>query len=120
MIALVWTWPAGSWGEATSATSCSSSAASASVKYRVLTPAKGRCECCGAHEHQRALKVNHIVPRNHGGYDDLNNLQALCFRCNAGDVAPFKRHSARGGLCVRELLRVDREACRSRTCEGHC
>jgi len=24
------------------------------------------------------------VPRNHGGSDDLSNLQALCFRCNAG------------------------------------
>jgi hypothetical protein len=34
--------------------------------------------------HQRALEVDHIVPRNHGGSDDLSNLQALCFRCNAG------------------------------------
>jgi len=34
--------------------------------------------------HQRALKVDHIVPRNHGGTGDLSNLQALCFRCNAG------------------------------------
>jgi hypothetical protein len=24
------------------------------------------------------------VPRNQGGSDDLSNLQALCFRCNAG------------------------------------
>ncbi|MCP9900597.1 HNH endonuclease [Cyanobium sp. Cruz CV13-4-11] len=57
---------------------------SGSIKYRVLTRAKGRCECCGAHEHQRALEVDHIVPRNQGGSDDLSNLQALCFRCNAG------------------------------------
>jgi hypothetical protein len=49
-----------------------------SIKVRVLTRAKGRCECCGAHEHQRALEVDHIVPRNHGGSDDLSNLQALC------------------------------------------
>jgi ATP adenylyltransferase len=42
--------------------------------------ARGRCECCGAHEHQRALEVDHIVPSNHGGSDDLSNLQALCFR----------------------------------------
>jgi hypothetical protein len=54
------------------------------IKVRVLTSAKGRCECCGAHEHQRALEVDHIVPRNQGGSDDLSNLQALCFRCNAG------------------------------------
>jgi hypothetical protein len=57
---------------------------SGSIKVRVLTRAKGRCECCGAHEYQRALEVDHIVPRNQGGSDDLSNLQALCFRCNAG------------------------------------
>ena len=57
---------------------------SGSIKYRVLTRARGRYECCGAHEQQRALEVDHIVPRNHGGSDDLRNLQALCFRCNAG------------------------------------
>jgi ATP adenylyltransferase len=57
---------------------------SGSIKYRVLTRARGRCECCGAHEHQRALEVDHIVPKNQGGSDDLSNLQALCFRCNAG------------------------------------
>ena len=57
---------------------------SGSIKYRVLTRARGRCECCGAHEHQRALEVDHIVPKNHGGSDDISNLQALCFRCNAG------------------------------------
>ena len=27
--------------------------------------------------------MDHIVPRNQGGSDDLSNLQALCFRCNA-------------------------------------
>ena len=68
---------------------------SGSIKVRVLTRGRGRCECCGAHEHQRALEVDHIVPRNQGGSDDLSNLQALCFRCNAG-----KRRPARGGLCV--------------------
>jgi diadenosine tetraphosphate (Ap4A) HIT family hydrolase len=57
---------------------------SGSIKVRVLTRAKGRCECCGAHEHQRALEVDHIVPMNQGGSDDLSNLQSLCFRCNAG------------------------------------
>jgi hypothetical protein len=36
---------------------------SGSVKYRVLTRARGRCECCGAHEHQRALEVAHIIPK---------------------------------------------------------
>ena len=34
--------------------------------------------------HQRALARVSIIPKNHGGTDDLSNLQALCFRCNAG------------------------------------
>jgi ATP adenylyltransferase len=39
-----------------------------------------RCECCGAHEHQRALEVDPIIPMNQGGTGDISNLQALCFR----------------------------------------
>jgi hypothetical protein len=56
---------------------------SGSVKYRVLTRARGRCECCGAHEHQRALEVDHIIPKNQGGSDAISNLQAL-WRAAAG------------------------------------
>ncbi len=43
-------------------------------------------------QHQRALEVDHIIPKNQGGSDDLSNLQSLCLRCNAG-----KRWEARGG-----------------------
>ncbi|QPN62024.1 HNH endonuclease [Synechococcus sp. CBW1004] len=63
---------------------------SGSIKYRVLTRARGRCECCGARAvaqqtpHQRALELDHIIPNNQGGSDAISNLQALCFRCNAG------------------------------------
>ena len=35
-------------------------------------------------EHQRTLQVDHNIPRNQGGSDAISNLQALCFRCNAG------------------------------------
>ncbi len=34
--------------------------------------------------HQRALEMDHIISRNQGGSDAITNLQALCFRCNAG------------------------------------
>ena len=81
---------------------------SGSTKYRVLTRARGRCECCGAHEHQRALEVDHIIPRNQGGPDDISNLQALCYRCNAGkrdtDATDFRgvaaSYSHRVEACV--------------------
>jgi diadenosine tetraphosphate (Ap4A) HIT family hydrolase len=66
---------------AASATAAATAPRSAArVKHRVFTRARGRCECCGAHEHQRALEVDHIVPKNQGGSDAMSNLQALCFR----------------------------------------
>lgn len=54
-----------------------------SIRYKVLSRAKMRCELCGAHETQAALHVDHIVPRNKGGSDDISNFQALCITCNA-------------------------------------
>jgi ATP adenylyltransferase len=54
-----------------------------SLRYDVLVRAKGRCEACGVAAEERALEVDHIVPRNHGGSDAPSNLQALCYRCNA-------------------------------------
>ncbi len=56
---------------------------SGTIKFEVLKRASTRCELCGISNNERALEVDHILPRNHGGSDDLANLQALCFRCNA-------------------------------------
>ena len=56
--------------------------------------------------HQRALEVDHILPRNHGGSDDLSNLQALCFRCNAGK---------RDAVCLRKRAPPTSAACRPAT-----
>jgi len=53
------------------------------LRYEVLKRAKSRCELCGVSADLKGLEVDHIVPRNHGGTDDLSNLQALCYRCNA-------------------------------------
>jgi diadenosine tetraphosphate (Ap4A) HIT family hydrolase len=54
-----------------------------SLRYEVISRAKFRCEACGISAEVRALEVDHIVPRNKGGSDDLFNLQALCYVCNA-------------------------------------
>lgn len=56
---------------------------SGTLKYEVLKRAGFRCELCGISADEKALEPDHIIPRNHGGSDDLSNLQALCYSCNA-------------------------------------
>ena len=56
---------------------------SGTLRYEVLKRAMFRCELCGVSAEDRALEVDHIIPRNAGGSDDLSNLQALCYSCNA-------------------------------------
>jgi ATP adenylyltransferase len=56
---------------------------SGTLRYDVLKAAKFRCELCGVSAEDKALEVDHIVPRNRGGSDDPSNLQALCYSCNA-------------------------------------
>lgn len=58
-----------------------------SKKYEVLKRAKGRCQLCGISAKLRALEVDHIVPRKFMGSDDISNLQALCYSCNAAKGA---------------------------------
>jgi len=56
---------------------------SGTLRYEILKAARFRCELCGISAEERALEVDHIVPRNCGGSDALSNLQALCYSCNA-------------------------------------
>jgi len=56
---------------------------SGTVRYEILKNAKFRCELCGISADKKALEVDHIVPRNKSGSDDISNLQALCYSCNA-------------------------------------
>ena len=80
---------------------------SGSDRYEVLKRAGRRCELCGVPAEERALEVDHIVPRRYGGSDDRSNLQALCWRCNANkgarDDTDF-RH-------VREAMNARQEGC---------
>jgi ATP adenylyltransferase len=53
------------------------------LRYEILKRARFRCELCGVPADVRALEVDHIVPRVRGGTDDPDNLQSLCYSCNA-------------------------------------
>src|SRR5438876_11654203 len=44
-----------------------------------------RCEYCQLHQEDSplaVLHVEHIIPRIHGGTDDLDNLALACIDCN--------------------------------------
>jgi len=53
-----------------------------SVRYQVLVNAHHRCELCGVDASLRALEVDHIIPKSLGGPDEIDNYQALCYKCN--------------------------------------
>jgi ATP adenylyltransferase len=44
-----------------------------SIRYQVLKRADGRCELCGISKVEKALEVDHIVPKNNGGEDTIDN-----------------------------------------------
>ena len=58
---------------------------SPSTRARVAKRAGHRCEYCLLHQEDSplaALHVEHIIPKIHGGTDDLNNLALACIDCN--------------------------------------
>ena len=54
-----------------------------SIRYEVLKRAHFRCELCGIPADEKALEVDHIIPKNLAGEDDIHNYQALCYTCNS-------------------------------------
>jgi diadenosine tetraphosphate (Ap4A) HIT family hydrolase len=56
---------------------------SGSIRYKVLLRAKNRCESCGISNKEKAIEVDHILPRTKKGKDELINYQALCYTCNS-------------------------------------
>jgi len=80
---------------------------SGSIRYNVLKDAKFRCELCGVSADTKALEVDHIIPRNKGGTDEISNLQALCYSCNAMKRDKDSTESRK----VKESYEVREEGC---------
>jgi HNH endonuclease len=55
------------------------------VRTHVRKRAHNLCEYCHLHQDDSpwaALHVEHIIPKVHGGADDLDNLALACIDCN--------------------------------------
>jgi ATP adenylyltransferase len=90
---------------------------SGTIRYEVFKRAGTRCEACGISNEDKALEVDHIIPRNKGGTDDISNFQALCYSCNAmkrdrdntdfGAIAlHYKARDANCAFCKIETTRI--------------
>jgi len=79
-----------------------------SLRYKVLSRAKGKCELCGIPGYIRPLDVDHIIPQSKADkrkrvfkdgawiyVHSEENLQSLCFKCNRNkkdsDQTDFRR-----------------------------
>lgn len=57
----------------------------AATRARVRERASNRCEYCQLHQDDSplaSLHVEHIIPRSHGGPDEMENLALACIDCN--------------------------------------
>ena len=82
--------------------------ANASIRYRVLKNAHGKCQLCGMPSSLRPIDIDHVIPQSRadkfrkvvrdGKHINVNaeeNLQALCYKCNRAkrnaDDTDFRR-----------------------------
>lgn len=54
------------------------------LRFLALRRDRFRCRSCGAAAESTTLHVDHVVPWSRGGETVLENLQALCEKCNVG------------------------------------
>jgi hypothetical protein len=84
----------------------------AATRELVRRRASFRCEYCGLHQEQSplaALHIEHILPRKHGGGDDLDNLALACVDCNLHKGTNLAGHDPQTGLLT-ELFHPRRQS----------
>jgi hypothetical protein len=56
------------------------------IRFLVLLRDKFQCKYCGRspYVHGAVLHVDHVLPRDKGGKDEVENLITSCFDCNLG------------------------------------
>jgi hypothetical protein len=86
------------------------------IKYAAMRKSGGLCPYCGVqlefeHEHGTRVAFDHIIPISRGGADDLSNLIACCFSCNAAKHAKtaFEYICEREGIAVHWFARFNPE-----------
>lgn len=64
-------------------------AVSGRIRYQVFSESGFRCQACGktVEEDKVKLVVDHRIPVDWGGKNEISNLQALCEECNLGKQA---------------------------------
>ncbi len=55
----------------------------ARLREQVLIRDNNACQACGAQGKGVKLEIDHIVSRDHGGPETIDNLQILCSICNS-------------------------------------
>jgi hypothetical protein len=76
-------------------------------RYETLKAAGFRCELCGVSADERALDVDHILPRKHGGTDDAARISRRCAgSATATRVQAMTPTSGRFGQRTRRARRV--------------
>ena len=52
------------------------------VRKIIYNKSDGRCELCGRKISFSEMTLDHIIPLDQGGADNINNLQSTCYACN--------------------------------------
>jgi len=77
---------------------------SAALRAQIKLSAHGTCQICGRtiEKHRVVLVVDHKLPQDWGGTNDVDNLWAICEECNA-EKKNF--HSAQDADLMRAVMR---------------